>query len=512
MRKIVWMGAWLAFSISGIPASWAQAAPLNVVATTSIIADVARNVGGDLVQVTALVPPNTDVHAFQPAPQDVVLLTNADLVLVNGAGLELFLGGLLENVTDVELVVVSDGVSVLAAGEHHDEAEHDHTLAATPTETPAMSGMDHSGHTMSADMGVPSAAYMTITNTGTTTDTLIAIQTDAVTQISFHETVVVNDLASMSPLPNGVEIPAGGTVELRPAGIHAMLEGVKHDLILGEAVDLTLVFASGLEIVVNAAIDDIPPETVNEITQGNLIVSTVWVRPALGMEEAEPAHDHAAEAEEHHHAEQDYIGVLGTDADCSDATMHAEVHADADHEHGACDPHVWTDPQNVMIWADNIAAAFAQADPANAAVYTANAEAYKAQLAALDEEVTQILAVIPAEKRILVTNHEFLRYFAAHYEFEIVGTVLPGFDTLSEPDPQSLAALVETINAEGVNAIFVEVSDAGALADAVAQEAGRDMQVITLYSDSLSDAGGDAGTYLDYLRYNATAIATALGE
>jgi ABC-type Zn uptake system ZnuABC Zn-binding protein ZnuA len=468
--------------------SLAQNNPLQVVATTTIIADVARNVGGELVQVTPLVPPDSDVHAFQPAPADAALLANADMVLVNGAGLEAFLGDLIENAASARIIVVSNGVQVIASG------EHDH-----PEDDPAMHDMAMSG--TEAGGGV-SAAYMTITNNGTTADTLLSVTTDAAATATLHETRIENDMAMMHQVEGGLEIPAGGTVVLEPVGLHVMLEDIQRDLITG-TVDLTLNFASGTSVTIAAVIGDTPPAEITSVEANGLTVSGAWVRPAAAP--AQTVHDHAA---------VEYIGILGEDADCGDVTEENTEGHEAEgeaHEHSFCDPHFWTDPHNVMIWADNIAAAFAEVDPANAEVYRENAETYKAQLEAVDSEIEQLLSSIPAEKRVLVTNHEFLAYFAARYDFEIVGVVLPGGTTLAEPDPQTLAALITILNEENVPAIIAEVSDPGRLAQVVAGEAGRDITIVTVYSDSLSAPEGSAPTYLDYLRYNAGVIADALG-
>ena len=336
----------LCFLLMSVGSIVAQGEKLHVLATTTIIADVARNVGGDLVEVESLIPPDADVHAFEPAPDDIVKVAEADILLVNGAGLESFLGTLLENAGGVEPVVVSNGVAMLPFGEHgHEEGD-----------------------------------------------------------------------------------------EARSEEEHAV----------GEVIG---------------------------------VLSEDGV--------CEGAHEHESEAE-HEEGEED-------------------------HEHGACDPHVWTDPKNVMIWVDNIAEAFADAAPNNAETYRANAEAYKAELESLDTEVSEILTVIPADKRILVTNHEFLGYFAHAYGFEVVGVVIGGGGTLSEPDPRELAALIDVITEEQVTAIFVEVSANPGLAETIASETGIDV-VTTIYSDSLSKANGPAATYLDYLRYNARTIAQALAD
>jgi ABC-type Zn uptake system ZnuABC Zn-binding protein ZnuA len=162
-----------------------------------------------------------------------------------------------------------------------------------------------------------------------------------------------------------------------------------------------------------------------------------------------------------------------------------------------------------MTWAVNLAVAFSVADPAGAALYAANAEAYRAQLADLDAEIRLLVEAVPAERRILVTNHEFMGYFAQAYGFELVGAVIPGGTTDGTADPQALADLVELIVDEGVPAIFAEVSADTRLAATIASEAGITV-VTTLYSESLSAADGPAASYLDYMRYNAHTVIEAL--
>jgi ABC-type Zn uptake system ZnuABC Zn-binding protein ZnuA len=313
----------------------AQDAPIRVLATTTILADVAQNVAGDLFTVDTLVPADADTHAFEPSTADVARVAEADLLLVVGAGYEAFLGDLLEN-----------------AG---------------------------------------------------------------------------SEAAQVITVSNGVEI--------------------------------------------------------------------------LGF------------SGEHEHEGEAHIGVLGVDAECDVHEHEGEEaeHSEEGHEHGECDAHVWTDPMNGVIWANNIADAFSTADAANAAAYRANADAYIAQLEAVDAEIERLVAGIPEERRILVTNHEFMGYFAHAYGFEVVGTVLPGATTDAEPNPQELADLIALVQEEGVPAIFAEVSANPQLAEVVAEEAGIAV-VTTLYSESLSGSDGRASTYLEYLRYNAQTIAQALGS
>lgn len=93
-------------------ATTAAAAPLRIVATTSLIADVARAVGGSGVEVAELIPRAVDPHAYEPTPRDMAQLQKSDVVFANGLGLETFLDRVLAagGATQADkLVVVSSG-------------------------------------------------------------------------------------------------------------------------------------------------------------------------------------------------------------------------------------------------------------------------------------------------------------------------------------------------------------------------------------------------------------------
>jgi ABC-type Zn uptake system ZnuABC Zn-binding protein ZnuA len=189
---------------------------------------------------------------------------------------------------------------------------------------------------------------------------------------------------------------------------------------------------------------------------------------------------------------------------------HEEEHLEAEeeHNHEGADPHVWMNPLNVKIWADNIAAALANADPQNAAAYAANAVAYKTQLDELDFWAQEQLATIAPQDRVIVSDHEALAYFADHFGFEVIGALIPSSTTLSEPAAGALADLQQAIDDSGVKAIFIGTSTNPNLAHQVAADTGVDLVVI--YTESLSEVEGPAATYLDMMRYNIEAIVQAL--
>jgi ABC-type Zn uptake system ZnuABC Zn-binding protein ZnuA len=177
-------------------------------------------------------------------------------------------------------------------------------------------------------------------------------------------------------------------------------------------------------------------------------------------------------------------------------------------EESGLDPHVWQDPNNVIVWARNIADAFAQVDPEHADEYAANAEAYIAELTSLDAWIHEQVAQIPEANRKLVTDHNDFGYFAARYGFEQIGEVIPSASTSVSSSAQELAALEDAIRASGVKAVFVGSTISPDMSRRVAEDTG--VQLVFLFTDSLSQAGGGAESYLEFMRYNVNAIVNAL--
>jgi ABC-type Zn uptake system ZnuABC Zn-binding protein ZnuA len=277
-----------------------------VVATTSIVGDVVRNVGGEAIDLSVLIPVNVDEHGYEPIPQDAAKIAQASLVFENGAGLEQFIEKLMQNAGDrTHLVSVSDGVTLLQ-GALEDEVQPDQTPVA---------------------------------------------------------------------------------------------------------------------------------------------------------------------------------GKKG-------------------------DPHVWLDPNNVLIWVQNIEQALSSADPQHAADYKKNADQYRQQLKDLDTWIQQQIEQVPQDRRKLVTDHLIFTYFARRYRFEQVGAVVPGYSTLSSPSAQELAQLEDQVRKLAVPAIFVGNTVNPTLADRVAQD--THTKLAHILTGSLTDQQGAGPTYIEYMKYNVNAIVKAL--
>ncbi len=200
-----------------------------------------------------------------------------------------------------------------------------------------------------------------------------------------------------------------------------------------------------------------------------------------------------------------------SDPEPSDDGEHdEEEHDEGEHNHSGQDPHVWLDPVNVQAWTQNAAQALAAIDPERADHYQSSADAYAGELEQLHMWAEARLADIPASERKLVTDHRALGYFAARYDFKLVATVIPAYSTVAEPSARELGELIETIEAESVQAIFVGSNVNTTIAERVAEDAG--IQVVPLFIGTLGPAQGPASDYIAMMKYNVEAIVAALSQ
>jgi zinc/manganese transport system substrate-binding protein len=175
----------------------------------------------------------------------------------------------------------------------------------------------------------------------------------------------------------------------------------------------------------------------------------------------------------------------------------------------APDPHAWQSVANAKIYVADIRDALVGADPADAEVFRSHATAYLAQLDALDREVRETVAKIPPERRKVISGHRAFGYFAAAYGVEFIAPL--GVSTESEPSARDIAAIITQIKASKIPAVFLENISDPRLIQRISAETGARIGG-TLFSDSLSDEKGDAPTYIDMVRHNIKALASALAD
>ena len=301
----------------------APAAPLMVMASTSIVADVVRQVGGELVQVETIVPIGADGHSYEPSPQDLARVSTAQIIFTVGAGYEEFLDRLIASSgTKAEVVALSESLTLRTFSEEE----------------------------------------------------------------------------------------AGG-------------------------------------------------------------------------------HMHGDEHSDEH------------------GDKHSDEHGD-EHGAGTIDPHTWMDPNNVKAWVEVIYAALSRLDPANADTYAARAATYQSQLDELDRWIAEQFAAIPAERRLIVSDHIVFGYMADRYGLRQLGSIIPGVSTSASPSAQELAALQDMIADHGVPAIFVGDIANQQLAEQIARDMG--VRIFTVLTESLTDADGPGATYIDYMRFNVQTIVDGL--
>ena len=391
------------------------AAPaIQVVATTSIVADWVENIGGEHVEVFSLVPPGVDPHSFQPGAQDVAQIADADIVLSVGLGLEeSWLRELIQN-------AASDPSSIVELGELIDPIEFAESHAE---EVELIEGLSHIVHEVeegeiSADEGLEEIKEL---------------------------------LASFEAEEEGEDHGDEGEEE----------EGEDH----GD--------------------EDAMEEEDHHGDEGEV--------PAMAMEIIERATDGRMSAEE---AIEAIEGL----------TEEGEEEHEG-HGHGLEDPHFWFDPLRVKTAVDDIASRLSVINPSQGDAFRANASAFNAKLDELHSWTEEQVSVVPDDRRVLVTSHDSLGYFANLYGFEVIGVVL-SITTEVEPSPEDLVDLIEEAIEYAVPAVFGETTVSERLARTVASESGAEF--VALYSGSLDSGDSPAATYIGMIRTNVERIVDAL--
>ena len=174
---------------------------------------------------------------------------------------------------------------------------------------------------------------------------------------------------------------------------------------------------------------------------------------------------------------------------------------------GKPNPHAWMGLDNALIYIDNIVAAFSEQDPDNAAIYTANAEAYKEELRVTIEPLRAAIAEIPEENRWLVTCEGAFSYLARDFGMKELYLWPMNADQMGTP--QQVRSVIDGVNDNDIPVVFCESTVNTAPAEQVARETGVAYGGV-LYVDSLSEPDGPVPTYLDLLSVTSRTVADGL--
>lgn len=187
-----------------------------------------------------------------------------------------------------------------------------------------------------------------------------------------------------------------------------------------------------------------------------------------------------------------------------------EEDAAHDEEHGSFDPHIWLDPERMATAATLVAAQLATTTGNDPSGFQSRAATYANAAKAAMAEATSILSALPEGQRKLVTNHDALEYFAQRFNLTVIGTVIPGGSTMAEPSAADIRDLAQLIKANGVNAIFSESTVSSKVIETVRREAGSQVQIVELSTDTLGAAGTATATYPGLIVTTARLIASGL--
>lgn len=180
---------------------------------------------------------------------------------------------------------------------------------------------------------------------------------------------------------------------------------------------------------------------------------------------------------------------------------------EADAYAGKPNPHAWMSPKRAQVYVDRLVEAFSNLDPAGRSTFQQNGAAYKQRLQALDQELGQALAGIPAHQRVLVTCEGAFSYLARDYGLE--EAYLWPVNAESQITPRRMVQLIETVRARQVPAVFCETTVSDKAQREVARASGARFGG-SFYVDSLSEPDGPAGSLIDLQRHNVRLLIEGL--
>ena len=505
---------------------------LRVVATTGILADLVRNVAGDRVHVTQMVPDGADPHSWEPSLRTVRDVAYADVAFSNYLMLE---EHALIRALDSNLPAGSRSVSVA-----EEAAKNGATILPLvedrALDTPWL-GMRVWGD--GADMGATRASQIDLTTTGvdgpgqaaaylTTsfgqpeiafassdgfnaaggydTDTAQlpadahqhmswAFTAPGVYRVHFRANLRTTPGATPTPVGEGTAVFAVGTPpeDVAAAEDRRVLSAGHADI----TVNLT---TKRVELASDADAlsgDEASAPCVGASSAGSVVASTMECTDLDHVVIEVPTRALTTIPGE---ASFRFIGEAGANVYMLPQAVLGK------HVHGDIDPHLWHDVHNAQAYVRVIRDSLISVDPAGEATYRTNAAAYLTRLDELDATMASTIATIPSERRKLVTTNDAYAYLANAYGLTVAGFVAPNPSV--EPSIADRIKLQATLTDSSIPAVFLEPNLARTRSTlrTAATDAGVD--ICPLYGDTLDD---QAPTYIDMMEHNARSLARCLG-
>ncbi|MGY1723378.1 metal ABC transporter substrate-binding protein [Blastococcus sp. SYSU DS0533] len=241
---------------------------------------------------------------------------------------------------------------------------------------------------------------------------------------------------------------------------------------------------------------ELTPRDVAAISEADLVVHLEGFQPGLDEAVASEAADAAWDAGQ---AADLSLTTTGEHDHAHEGEEHAE---EDDHAEGgeAVDPHFWLDPTRLADVADALADRLTELDPDGADTYAENAAALRADLEALDAEMSDALAGCAVDT--LVTSHDAFGYLGERYGLEVVG--INGLSPTQEPSAAQLAEIAELVADRGITTVYTETLVDPAVAETVAGEAGVETAVLDPIEGLTDESAG--GDYLEVMRANLATL------
>ncbi len=170
-------------------------------------------------------------------------------------------------------------------------------------------------------------------------------------------------------------------------------------------------------------------------------------------------------------------------------------------------PHAWMSPTNALVYVSNIRDAFITLDPANEAAYTANAEAYSQQIMQISDFLETNLEQVPFEQRFLVSCEGAFSYLIR--DFHLQELYMWAINSDQQGSPQQMVKVIEGVRANNIPVVFCESTVNPEAMEEVARQTGVRYGGY-MYVDSLTEADGEAPTYLQLLRFDAETLVNGL--